>query len=235
MTNEKAVVIVSGGLDSCGVASYWKNKGYDLAILTFDYGQRAKQEIRRAIELGQYLKVTEHKVVDISFMKHLYGSTNVLTDESKEMPSHFQSNIIVPIRNAVFLTIAAAYTFSLGAKVLAYGAHLSDKPYPDCRPEFAGKLSDVLNLGDIDAIEAGTHPSINIWSPAIGGLRKEEMLKISYSLLENRIFRTWSCYLDGERQCGKCESCNNRKDAFKRAGIVDLTEYNDSRRDAAFS
>ena len=127
-------MIVSGGLDSSGVASYWKKEGHEIYLLTFNYGQRASQEIKRAVEIGKYLEAKEHKVVDISFMKELYGSSNVLTDETKEMPASFQSSIIVPIRNAVFLTIATAFAFSISAGSVGYGAHLSDQPYPDCRP-----------------------------------------------------------------------------------------------------
>jgi len=222
---KKAVTILSGGLDSSGVASYWKNKNFQIYPITFDYGQRAREEIVRAQEITQVLGSTSHKIIDISFMRDLYGSTNVLTDPSKSMPSNFQSNIIVPIRNAVFLTISTAYAFSLGAEIVAYGAHLTDQPYPDCRPEFTRKLSEVLNLGDIDAIKAGEHPPVEMWSPAIQGLSKSQMLEISYKLLGSEVFRTWSCYVDGEKQCGRCESCNNRKAAFARAGIKDLTEY----------
>ncbi len=221
-----AVAIVSGGLDSCGVAAYLREKqGRDLYLLTFIYGQRAKREVERAVEVRRRFEPIEHKVIDISFMKELYGSTNVLTDETKEMPSHFQSSIIVPIRNAIFLTIGTAYAFSRKASLVAYGAHLSDQPYPDCRPEFAMLLSRALNLGDIDAIKSKTHPEVEFWSPAIAGLSKSEMLKISYDLLRDAVFRTWSCYLDCQKQCGKCESCNNRKSAFMQAGIKDLTEY----------
>jgi 7-cyano-7-deazaguanine synthase len=221
----KALCIISGGLDSSGVASYWKNKGYDLYLMTFNYGQRASREISRAQEMGKFLNASEHNVVDISFMKGLYGSTNVLTDESKQMPSQFQSNIIVPIRNAIFLTIAAARAFVVGAEVLAYGAHLTDQPYPDCRPEFAKRLEDTLNLGDIDAINSLEHPPINLWSPALAGLSKDELLKISYGVLDEQVYRTWSCYLNFEKQCGVCESCRNRRQAFKLAGIRDKTEY----------
>jgi 7-cyano-7-deazaguanine synthase len=222
---ESAVVIISGGLDSCGVAAHWKKKGYDLRLLTFNYGQRSRQEIKRAFELGSILGARDHKVLDISFMKELYGSTNVLTDETKEMPSKFQMNIVVPLRNAVFLAIGGAYAFSRSSAVLAYGAHLSDQSYPDCRPEFAKLFGSALNLGDIDSIESRVHPSLILWSPAVDGLSKDQMLTESFGLLGNSIYRTWSCYLDGEVQCGRCESCNNRKKAFHEAGISDLTEY----------
>jgi 7-cyano-7-deazaguanine synthase len=221
----KAVVIVSGGLDSCGVAAYWKRQNRELHLLTFDYGQRASQELQRAKEIGLRMGVRDHQFVDISFLKKLYGSSNVLTDESQEMPSTFKSSIIVPLRNAIFLTIGAAYAFSMGAGLLAYGAHLTDQPYPDCRPEFARELATALNLGDLDAIQANVHPKIEIWSPATQGLTKEEMLKISFQLLGDSVYRTWSCYLNDTLHCGKCESCNNRKKAFKLAGIPDMTEY----------
>jgi 7-cyano-7-deazaguanine synthase len=223
--DQRIVVIASGGLDSSGVAAYWSREGYELHLLTFNYGQRASQEISRALEIGKKLNANSHKVIDISFMKDLYGSSNVLTVETMEMPKTFQSNIIVPIRNAVFLTIATAYAFSLRASIVAYGAHLTDQPYPDCRPQFAKELSAALNLGDIDAINTGAHPEVKIWSPAIQGLSKDEMLKISFGILEDQIYRTWSCYLNEQKQCGQCESCNNRKNAFKLAGIKDLTDY----------
>jgi 7-cyano-7-deazaguanine synthase len=196
--------------------------------MTFNYGQRAKREISRAQEIGKFLNPSEHKLVDISFMKELYGSTNVLTDESKQMPSQFQSNLIVPIRNAIFLTIATARAFVVRAEVVAYGAHLTDRPYPDCRPEFAKSLQETLNMGDNDAIESGEHPEINLWSPAIAGMSKDALLKISFNLLRDQVYRTWSCYLDQEKQCGACESCRNRKRAFELAGIQDKTEYSQS-------
>lgn len=221
----KAVCILSGGLDSSGVAAFWKSKDRELYLLTFDYGQRARHEIEQALKIGELLRAKEHRVLDISFMKELYGNTNVLTDKTLKMPSSFQSNIIAPIRNAVFLTIATAYAFSVHADLVAYGAHLTDKPYPDCRPEFAEKLQDALNLGDIDSIKTKTHPRINIWSPSIAGLSKADLLKRSHRLLRGGIFLTWSCYLDGKAQCGKCESCMNRRAAFAQANINDMTTY----------
>jgi 7-cyano-7-deazaguanine synthase len=221
----KAVVIMSGGLDSCGVAAYWKDKGLSLDLLTFNYGQRGSKELEAASAIGKKLGCREHKIIDISFMKELYGSSNVLTDASREMPSAFQSNIIVPIRNAVFLSIATARAFSIAATVVAYGAHLSDRPYPDCRPEFARSFALSLNLGDSDAIDSKQHPPITIWSPAVEGLTKDQMLAVSFRLLGESIYDTWSCYLSLDKQCGACESCKNRKHAFRLAGIPDKTEY----------
>jgi len=194
-------------------------------LISFFYGQRARQELEKARIIGGSLAALEHKFVDISFMKELYGSTNVLTDETKQMPSQFQPNIIVPIRNAVFLAIASAWAFSIQAEIVAYGAHLTDNPYPDCRPEFAYKLAEAFNLGNVDAIKRGDHPSIRIWSPAIEGLKKAEMLRKSYDLIGEMVYDTWSCYLDKDQHCGTCESCRNRKIAFAEAGIKDKTTY----------
>jgi 7-cyano-7-deazaguanine synthase len=227
MPERKVVAIVSGGLDSSGVAAYWKQKCDELYLISFRYGQRAARELERARELGGYIGAKDHKIIDISFMKDLYGMTNVLTNESFTMPGHFQSNIIVPIRNAVFLTIGTAYAFSIASDTVAYGAHSTDAPYPDCRPEFARRLADALNLGDIDAINSQSHPAVSIWSPAIQGLSKYQMLKISYEILGEKVYRTWSCYLSDGKQCGRCESCRNRRSAFIEAGIPDRTEYLD--------
>ena len=79
MSTRNAVAIISGGLDSSGVASFWKSEGYEIYLLTFNYGQRAKEEINRAVEMGKALGAKDHKVIDISFMKELYGTSNVLT------------------------------------------------------------------------------------------------------------------------------------------------------------
>ncbi len=222
----KAVCIISGGLDSCGVASYWKEKQYELFLLTFDYGQRAKQEIKRAREIGKTLDVKEHEVVDISFMKEWYGASNVLTDETREMPSHFQSNIIVPIRNAVFLTIATAHAFAISAEVLAYGAHLTDQPYPDCRPEFAKSLAATLNLGDIDAIESKLHPPIESLEPRgcwnDKGRDAENLIQA--------LGRIESFALGAVTSMERCSVASVNpvaieERAFKQAGIKDKTEY----------
>jgi len=90
------------GVDSTSVVTYWINKGYELYLLTFDYGQRSKKEIERAKEIAKYLEAKEHKIVDISFIRDLYGESNVLTSETEEIPSQFQVDLIVPIRDAIF-------------------------------------------------------------------------------------------------------------------------------------
>ncbi|MFZ8908594.1 MAG: 7-cyano-7-deazaguanine synthase [Nitrosopumilaceae archaeon] len=220
----KAVIVFSGGVDSVCVASYLKSK-YELYGISFSYGQKANREIIAAKSFAKKLGLKKHKIVDISFMKQLYGNSNVLTSSKKKIPSKFDYSIVVPIRNAVFLSIASAWAFTLNAKLVAYGAHTGDKNYPDCRPSFAKKLESSFNEGEIDGIAKGLREKIEIWSPYKGGLSKSDLLKIGYKAIGDRIFKTWSCYSSGKNHCGTCESCNNRKIAFEKSGIVDKTKY----------
>ena len=221
---KKAVVIFSGGIDSVCSCAYLKSK-YELYGISFSYGQRANQEIKRARTFSKILGLKEHKIVDISFMKKLYGDTNVLTSSKKSIPQLFDYSIVVPVRNAVFLSIASAWAFTLNASIVAYGAHKGDKNYPDCRPIFSKAMENAMNRGEIDGIKHGIRNKIKVWSPFIQGFSKSELLKIGYKAIGNAIFKTWSCYYGRKIHCGKCESCNNRKKAFVEAGIFDKTRY----------
>ncbi|MDI1494828.1 MAG: 7-cyano-7-deazaguanine synthase [Cenarchaeum symbiont of Oopsacas minuta] len=220
---KKAVLVYSGGADSVCAAVMLSNK-YDLYGITFVYGQRAKHEIIAAKKLAKHLKIKEHKIVDISFMKDLYGD-NVLTDSSKDIPDKFEYSIVVPIRNAIFLSVASAWAYTLGAQLVGYGAHVGDVNYPDCRPTFAKKLADAFNLGEKDGIKSGLHKEIKIWSPYSDSLSKSDLLRFGHDKLGDTLFDTWSCYMNKKYQCGRCESCNNRKAAFMRANISDKTVY----------
>ena len=221
---KKAVVVFSGGIDSISMCTYLKEK-YELYGISFLYGQKANQEIKKAKAFAKILKLKEHKIVNISFMKELYGNTNVLTSTQKKIPSKFNYSIVVPIRNGIFLSVATAWAFSINASLVAYGAHTGDKNYPDCRPAFSKKLESSFNQGEIDGIKSKIRKKIEIWSPYKAKLSKKWLLKKGYSILGDSIFNSWSCYKNGKVQCGKCESCNNRKAAFLEAGIEDKTLY----------
>lgn len=221
---KKAVIVFSGGLDSVCACVYLKSR-YDLYGISFSYGQRASPEIKSARKFAKILGLKEHKIIDIGFMQDLYGKTNVLTDSKTKLPSKFEYSIVVPIRNAVFLSIATAWAFSLKASLVAFGAHKGDKNYPDCRPSFSKKIESAFNEGEIDGIKIGVRKAVKIWSPYQKNLAKSDMIKKGYKVLGNSIFKTWSCYSNKKFHCGKCESCNNRKLAFKAAKIKDKTEY----------
>jgi 7-cyano-7-deazaguanine synthase len=232
-TSSTAVCIVSGGLDSVCTAAYLtKEKRCSLYILSFIYGQRARNEILIARQFAKILKVKDHRILDIAFMKQLYSSTNVLTDAKKYLPRSFDYSVVVPVRNAIFITVAAAWAMSINARIIAYGAHVGDAHYyPDCRPEFIKSISNMLNLAEADGIRSGLRQKVTVWAPVVEGIDKTELLKIGYSILGDKIFKTWSCYSNGIKMkgsilhCGSCESCINRKVAISKAGIEDKTHY----------
>lgn len=226
-----AVCIVSGGLDSvCYAATLARD--YDIYMITFSYGQRARREIDAARHFARVLKAKEHKIIDISFMKELYGRSNALTDSRQRLSKDFSQNLVVPIRNAIFIAIAGAWAMSINARAVAYGAHSGDVPhYADCRPEFAKAMAKALNIADIDSVRSGQRQEIEIMSPAVQGLSKSGLLKAGHATLGDSLFRTWSCYSNGVRRagayvhCGACESCISRKKAFTDAQIHDRTRY----------
>ena len=146
---KKAVIVFSGGIDSVCTALFLKSK-YELYGISFSYGQKANQEILASKSFAKKIGLKQQKIVDISFMKDLYGDSNVLTSKKRKIPDKFEYSIVVPIRNAVFLSMASAWAYTLNASMVAYGAHTGDKNYPDCRPLFAKKLESAFNQGEID-------------------------------------------------------------------------------------
>lgn len=231
-TRPKAVCIASGGLDSICYAAMLA-RDHDIYMVTFAYGQRARREIDAARHFARVLKAKDHRIIDIGFMKSLYGKSNALTDKSQRLSEGFAQNLVVPIRNAIFITIAGAWAMSINARVVAYGAHRGDVAhYSDCRPEFASEIARALNVADADSIRQGLRQEIAVTSPAVRGMTKSMLLKEGHAILGDRIFKTWSCYSNGVRKknnsyvhCGRCESCINRKSAFRDARIDDRTRY----------
>ena len=233
MDSIKAIFILSGGLDSVVSAFYFK-KVWNLVpyTITFHYGQRSMEEMRRARFFSRLLGSEAHKEIDVGFMKDLYSDENILTGKNPVVPEKFHQSIVVPHRNSIFLAISAAWAASRKIGILVYGAHADDLNYPDCRLNFISSIERMLNESDLDAINLGLRKRIEIWCPAKENIHKSELVKIGYGILGDKIFDTWSCYSDGLQygldkpvHCGLCESCQNRKKSFSEANIPDKTAY----------
>lgn len=230
MVEMRAVAVVSGGIDSTSYAAHWRlRRGAAVYPLVFNYGQKAQREVAVAVRLCRELGFEEPRVLDISFMKQLWAGTQ-LTDEGVPIEEDYAPTVVVPLRNAVFLTIATAYAYTIGAGAVLIGSHLDDASlnpstnepyYPDCHPLFLAALEAALNLGHLPMHLR----KVELWSPAREGLTKAQNLRRGYELIGDLIYETWSCYRGGERHCGRCESCVKRHEAFVKAGLEDRTEY----------
>jgi 7-cyano-7-deazaguanine synthase len=212
---KKAVIVLSGGPDSATVAFWAKAQGYDIYPITFNYGQIAIKETEAAQKIAQKLG-TKTKIIDLSALKDIFNNATSLINRDIPLTGEFSTPIIVPFRNAIFLSIAVAYAVTLGADKIFYGAQGSDEPfYPDCRREFYEAFEKAARLG--------TCQEVKIEAP-FSGSKKSELIAEG-AKLGVPFDLTWSCYLDGDIHCGKCESCVNRKKSFKDASIQDPTLY----------
>lgn len=212
---EKCVVVLSGGPDSATVAYWAKKQGYNAYALSFKYGQIATKETHCARKIARRLQMPL-KVIDLSKLSDVFGKVTSLCNGNIPMTSDFSEPIIVPFRNAIFLSVAVSYAVSLNANKILYGAQASDEPfYPDCRREFYKAFGKAAGLG--------TGREVTIDAP-FSGLRKSELIKKA-AKLGVPLNLTWSCYGSGSTHCGKCESCVNRRKAFVEAGILDPTKY----------
>lgn len=209
------VVVISGGPDSATVAYWAKSQGYRIHAISYKYGQIATKEVKQATKVAEALGVPI-KVVDLSTLRDVFAGVTSLVDEKIPITATFSQPIIVPFRNAIFLSAAVAYAVSVGADRIFYGAQGSDAPfYPDCRREFYEAFETAAKLG--------TGKELHIEAP-FSDIQKSALIKLGAEL-HVPFELTWSCYLNGPKQCGKCESCVNRKKAFKDAGVKDPSEY----------
>ncbi|SDI29353.1 7-cyano-7-deazaguanine synthase [Pseudomonas flavescens] len=223
MTDKKAVILLSGGLDSATVVAMAREQGYACYSMSFDYGQRHRSELQAAERVARQLGVVEHKVIGME-LGGIGGSA--LTDPSIDVPQSPTTGIpvtYVPARNTVFLALALGWAEVLEAQDIFIGVNAVDySGYPDCRPEFVEAFERLANLATKMGVEGR---GIRIQAP-LQMLSKAEIVQAG-SRLGVDYGLTVSCYLadDDGRACGKCDSCRLRSAGFAAAGVLDPTRY----------
>ena len=222
----KAVVLLSGGLDSSTAAAIAKSQGYELYAITFDYGQRHAREIESARAVAGSLGTAGHQVISFDLRKigssALTDDIDVPLDRPAEEMSAGIPVTYVPARNVIFLSFALAYAETIGAEDIFIGVSQIDySGYPDCRSEFIEAFERMANLATKAGVEGTAR--FRVHAP-LAHLSKAETIRhglelgLDYSL-------TWSCYLGGDKPCGKCDSCTLRLAGFAKAGARDPLEY----------
>ncbi len=221
---KKAVVLLSGGLDSATVLAIAKQQGYACHALSFDYGQRHSAELAAARRVANSLSVVEHKILTLD-LGSIGGSA--LTDKAIDVPENQEDEGIpvtyVPARNTVFLSLALGWAEVLEAMNIFIGVNAVDySGYPDCRPEFIQAFEKVANLATKAGVEG---ECFHIQAPLIE-MSKAEIIRTGMELGVDYAL-TVSCYQADEHgcACGSCDSCRLRKQGFTEAGLPDPTCY----------
>ncbi|MCB1935297.1 MAG: 7-cyano-7-deazaguanine synthase QueC [Nitrosomonas sp.] len=220
----KAVILLSGGLDSATTLAIAKDRQFDCYALSVDYGQRHESELNAAKKVAETLDAADHKIITVDLTA--FGGS-ALTDSSIAVPAAGKTNGIpvtyVPARNTIMLSLALAWAETLQCRDIFTGVNAVDySGYPDCRPEYIAAFERMANLATKAALEGNT---ITIHTPLIDLPKKDIILTgltlgVDYSL-------TVSCYQADEagRACGVCDSCRIRREGFAAAGVADMTRY----------
>ncbi len=215
---KKAIVLLSGGLDSSTILYYAKARGFQPSCLIFDYGQRHRVELKRAAAIARQAGCP-YRIVTIrlpwggsALLDKRIGLPKRKAIDPREIPVTY-----VPSRNIIFLSFAASFAEAIGARSIFIGANAIDySGYPDCRPEFFRAFQQALDRGLRSGV---SNKTIKIYAPL---LRKTKAQIIQTGLkLKVPYGRTWSCYSGGRRPCGVCDSCLLRRRGFEEAGVAD--------------
>ncbi len=227
VTHSKAVVLLSGGLDSATVAAWAQEDGYEVVALSFDYGQRHRVELEAAAKVAASLGIEDHRTVSLD-LRTVGGSA--LTDDIEVPKDAHQAGEIpvtyVPARNTIFLAVALGLAEVVGAYELFFGANRLDfSGYPDCRPAFVSAFQDLANVATKAAVSGEGKftvraPLMELTKAQI--ISKGTSLGVDYSI-------TVSCYDPrDDGACGHCDSCLLRRRGFEEAGVCDPTLYSAS-------
>ncbi len=221
---KKAVVLLSGGMDSTTALYIAKSEGYEIYAISFNYGQRHYKELDCAKIIAENAGVKEHIIVNTN-MDAWGGSA--LTDANISVPDSNANNDKIPItyvpaRNMIFLSYAASYAEVVGAQDIFIGVSEVDySGYVDCRQEFIDAMENAINFGTVCAVEEGK--KIKIRAPLVR-MSKSDEIKLGIKLGVD-FGLTWTCYRGEELACGTCDSCSLRLKAFEEAGLEDPIKY----------
>ena len=231
--NQKAVVVISGGLDSTTLAADVVKRGYDVFGVSFDYGQRHREkELACAAYQADKLGFKDHKVIDLTAINEIFAESgsSLVTDASVPEGHYGEESMkstVVPNRNMIMMSIAAGYCVSIGGHILSTGVHAGDHfIYPDCRPSFVMYLQEAILTGN----EGFIAPEWLLDAPFLYWT-KNQIADAAFRY-DVDIANTWSCYNGGDIHCGKCGTCVERIEALEsvkelHSEFVDPTEYED--------
>ena len=224
---KKAIILLSGGLDSSVTAYIAQKQGFKLSALSFLYGQQHDKEIQAAKNIASSLSIKDHVFFELDLSQ--FGGSSLLKNSGQPIstPNHLSEigktipNTYVPARNTIFLSIALSYAETKNADAIFTGVTAMDySGYPDCRPEYIQAFQTLANLATKKTVTG--HP-ISIETPLIH-LNKAEIISQGQKL--NVPFQlTWSCYNGREKACGTCDSCQLRLQGFQQAHIDDPLDY----------
>ena len=223
LRGQKAIAVVSGGLDSVTLAHLLARLGAQLHLLAFDYGQKHRKELDFARECAQRLNA-DFDIVDLSGFSRLI-SASALTSDTIEVPhGHYAAPMmaltVVPNRNAILLALAFGVAVNESAQIVATGVHGGDHfIYPDCRPDFIQSFDAMQKT----ATEGFSDPNLRLLAPFLE-TDKTGIVRLGHELGVPSE-RTWSCYEGGAKHCGKCGTCVERREAFALADVEDPTDY----------
>lgn len=218
---KRAVVLLSGGLDSTTCAYLARSEGFEVLALSFDYGQRLKRELVSARKVAEAVEASEHVIMTFDLRR--FGGSALTADIPVPLGRTMHEIgegipvTYVPGRNAIFLSFGLSFAEARGAEALFIGVNALDSSgYPDCRPEFIDAFQDVARLGT----RVGTQgQAVRIVTPLVA-LTKAEIVKLGIAAGVDHSL-TWSCYIGGDEPCGECDACLLRAKGFADAAVVD--------------
>lgn len=223
LMSKKAVVIYSGGMDSFTMLGCLRTNGWELAALSFNYGQRHSKELDYAEAVCTRYEI-KHHVIDLRVLNPLLQGSSLTSDVDVPEGHYSQENMkatVVPNRNMIMISIGIGYAVSLDYDHVYVAVHAGDHAiYPDCRKEFIAALSNVSQIAN--------YRPVTVQAPFID-IDKEQILieGAAHGLKENDYAFTWTCYNGRDKACGRCGSCVERLEAFHKTGWADPIEYED--------